>query len=85
MAAWLDFFSGAGLPIKVAENYAATFAEHRIRTNMLADLDKEYLREMGIQAMGDVIAILRHAKKFQGAKVAFGGFIVTVSDDGRSG
>ena len=59
----MEFFVGAGLPDGVAENYAASFVEHRIQTDMLIDLDKEYLREMGIQAMGDVIAILRHARK----------------------
>ena len=60
---WVAFFVGAGLPDGVAENYALAFVEHRIQTDMLIDLDKEYLREMGIQAMGDVIAILRHARK----------------------
>ena len=72
MAEWVDFFIGAGLPGKVAENYASTFEEHRIQTNMLMDLDKEYLREMGVQAMGDVISILRHAKKTLGSKIPSG-------------
>ncbi|XP_076312398.1 uncharacterized protein C19orf47 isoform X2 [Tachypleus tridentatus] len=59
---WIQFFSNAGLPASVAANYAITFIDHRIRTDMLTDLTKEYLYDMGIKTMGDVIAILRQAK-----------------------
>lgn len=62
MLFWTEFFSDAGIIESDIENYAVTFVKHRIRKNMLLELNKEYLSEMGITAMGDIIAIIRHAK-----------------------
>lgn len=61
---WLAFFTKAGLPPNVAANYALIFSDNRIQLDMLMDLSKEYLYDMGIRVMGDVIAILRFAKEF---------------------
>ena len=62
MSEWLSFFREAGVPVGPAASYANTFVDNRITKSMLMDLTKEYLKEMGIGVMGDVIAILKYAK-----------------------
>lgn len=59
----MKFFIGAGFSQDVATRHAVVFSNNRIKPDMLPDLDKPSLKEMGITLMGDMIAILRYAKK----------------------
>ncbi|XP_063287145.1 uncharacterized protein C19orf47 homolog isoform X1 [Pelobates fuscus] len=59
---WIGFFKEAGIPAGPAVNYAVSFVDNRIQKNMLMDLNKDIINELGITAVGDVIAILKHAK-----------------------
>ena len=59
---WLRFFKDASIPAEFVGVYATKFAENRIRFDMLGDLDRALLSEMGISAIGDSLSILKHAK-----------------------
>ncbi|KAM8986070.1 uncharacterized protein C19orf47 homolog [Ara ararauna] len=59
---WIQFFKEAGIPPGPAISYAVMFVDNRIQKNMLMDLTKELMNELGITVVGDIIAILKHAK-----------------------
>lgn len=65
---WNAFFLKAGIPSRYAAKYAVIFNDHRIQDDMLKDLSKEILYDMGIKTMGDVIAIMRHANDVEEEK-----------------
>ncbi|KAL5463336.1 hypothetical protein EMCRGX_G032228 [Ephydatia muelleri] len=60
---WIQFFKDAGIPSAAVKSYAGIFEENRITRDMLLDLNKEILLDMGIKVMGDIISILKHARK----------------------
>lgn len=59
---WMQFFTDACVPTQFINSYANKFIENRIRFDMLGDLEKSHLNDMGIQAIGDCLCILKHAK-----------------------
>ncbi|XP_058530735.1 uncharacterized protein C19orf47 homolog isoform X2 [Ochotona princeps] len=59
---WIQFFKEAGIPAGPAVNYAVMFVDNRIQKSMLLDLNKEIMNELGVTVVGDIIAILKHAK-----------------------
>ncbi|XP_055991638.1 uncharacterized protein C19orf47 homolog isoform X2 [Sorex fumeus] len=59
---WIQFFKEAGIPPGPAVNYAVMFVDNRIQKSMLLDLNKEIMNELGVTVIGDIIAILKHAK-----------------------
>ncbi|XP_060041966.1 uncharacterized protein C19orf47 homolog isoform X2 [Erinaceus europaeus] len=59
---WIQFFREAGIPPGPAVNYAVMFVDNRIQKSMLLDLNKEIMNELGVTVVGDIIAILKHAK-----------------------
>ncbi|XP_051953092.1 uncharacterized protein C19orf47 homolog isoform X1 [Xyrauchen texanus] len=59
---WIQFFKDAGIPPGLAVNYAVSFVDNRIQKNMLMDLSKEIMMDLGITVIGDIISILKHAK-----------------------
>ncbi|VDM48840.1 unnamed protein product [Toxocara canis] len=66
---WQTFFIEAGIPRKVAAQYAQLFVEQRIKETMLDDIDKATLIDLGITTIGDQIAILRHIRLTKRANV----------------
>ena len=59
---WLKFLRDAGLPQETAKRYADRFCENRLTLQHLRHLDKDLLKEMKINAVGDIITILQHCK-----------------------
>ena len=57
---WVAFFEYTGIPTTEAKDYAETFVSNRIRDP--SELTKEILQDLGINVIGDVMSILKHAR-----------------------
>lgn len=63
---WTQFFKACNLPSAVAVTYATNFVRQRIQPAMLKDLSKVELKELGVETVGDQLAILKHIKESDG-------------------
>ena len=61
--AWFKFFQDCNLPDTISRNYSILFSNNRMQVDMLNELTKELLHEIGICAIGDVLSILKHVKE----------------------
>ena len=59
---WETFLKEADIPDDEAKAYAKIMKNNRIKAATLPDLDTELLKSLGITIIGDVLAIIRHAK-----------------------
>ncbi|GMT10809.1 hypothetical protein PFISCL1PPCAC_2106, partial [Pristionchus fissidentatus] len=59
---WMRFFTLAGIPDGIATRYAGSFSKNRVTREMVGDLDKETLVQLGVTAVGDQMAILKRVK-----------------------
>jgi len=68
VGSWEKFFEDAKIPKKEARSYAKLFSENRISVDILPDLTKDVLRDIGITVMGDILSILRQCKTAPGTE-----------------
>ena len=61
-SSWEQFFSEAKIPKRDSTAYAKIFVNNRITGELLSDITKETLQELGINVLGDCLAILKHAR-----------------------
>ena len=60
---WATIFTDAGLPSSLVSKYADIFSSERIRLDLVADLTRNDLEDLGIIALGDQLAIKRQIEK----------------------
>ena len=61
-AAWVDFFTKAGIPATEAADYATKFTTNRINELTVTELDNKTLIDIGVDILGDRLAILQYTK-----------------------
>ena len=52
---WIQFFIAAGILDAAANCYATTFVENCITESLLPQLDPQFLTQLGITTIGDIL------------------------------
>ena len=60
---WEQFFTAAGISSAESKTYASTFVTNRIMETMLPTLSKDYLIDLGVTIIGDILAISSNMPK----------------------
>ena len=60
---WTAFLTEAGIPNTEAGQYATILFKNRVTEEILPDLTADHLNTLGITLLGDVLSIIRYAKK----------------------
>lgn len=68
---WKNFFESCDIPAEMGKKYAEIFVKQRMKADLLKELAKDDLRELGIHALGDQLAIIRYVKLCDGCPPEF--------------
>lgn len=61
--AWTTVLVEAGIEDDSAKGYASLFAKERLTADLLCDMDRPMLKELGVDRLGDALTILNIGKK----------------------
>nr|CAD2182397.1 unnamed protein product [Meloidogyne enterolobii] len=71
-ATWEKFFEACcDIPSETRKKYASAFVKQRIQPHLLRDLGKDDLKELGISALGDQLAIINYINYCDGTPPEF--------------
>jgi len=59
---WEAFFCDAGIPTAAAKQYATTFVENRITGDLLPSMVRQFLCDLEITIVGDIMKMLQHSQ-----------------------
>jgi hypothetical protein len=61
---WFEWFVSAGIDEQSSLNYSNLFIEQKIDPSNLTEFDSSILKEIGVNAIGDRLRIIRRAKGY---------------------